>query len=621
MSQDRLKQKALDPNTSAEELNQIAGTNNQLARLVAINPNANGGLLARLFKTGDRETLRSVAANPNTPAKLLFTLAHRFPQEFFANPVVDLLPLENPDFIRGVPYFELLRLLQCPQIPLWFLTAASGRTDGRVLCAVASHPQATEEILSKLIATQNSSVCLQLALRDNLSSDLLRQLTKVKAKGYYSRELTKKIRLAILQHPNNDLDILQQLASDIEYTVRIAARCAIASHPQTNMATIKKLAFDAEPSVKKAVAYRQDLPIELVREMAKDRQIASKGFLLRNSYISSDLLGTLAEDSDLRVQHFVALHPNTDIDTLTKLADNPDVASFVLQSPNLTAKIFEQLLDNNPKLNLALAKHARTRARTLEQIAARSEDVETLIAVVENRKIALLVKNRILSKLAKFPSLSVRQYVAQHRNTPHNILWLWVTSQRYYKLHPFIAKNTNAPAMLLDYLARKFYSRKVGKSLQKNPNTSEATFEHLYSKKRRKILLNERKLVAIAAQNDIDKAIAQKLIIDNYYELRYFLNPLYIDKGRSLITKDTIFQIIKDCSRYDIYLIQKGNLPLETVEFLLKQIAKSYKVGKRKFAARHPKTPTSALEKLAEDSDYGVKEAAMFRLKRRQNSN
>lgn len=69
-----------------------------------------------------------------------------------------------------------------------------------------------------------------------------------------------------------------------------------------------------------------------------------------------------------------------------------------------------------------------------------------------------------------------------------------------------------------------------------------------------------------------------------------------------------------------IYLIQKCDLPLATVEFLLEQIAQSRKADRRKFAARHPETPTSVLEILVEDEDRRVQEAAIFRLQQKQDN-
>lgn len=320
-------------------------------------------------------------------------------------------PIEIPGFINQLDYMDLLRLLKVPNLSEWFLEQALQHKKGKVGFYITRHPNITDKIRAKLIATGDGDSCLYFARQKNLSEPLISQLASVKEfRGFYSapnRETRKKIRLAIANNSKTKLNILKQLA------------------------------FDAEPGVKQAVASRHDLPIELIKEMAKDRQIARKGFLVCNHSLDSDVLDTLAQDSHPKVQQLAALHPNSSEKTLVRLAKNPAIASLELQNPNLTAKIFEQLVSSdNPKLYLALAQHSWTSRETLAKIAAKSEDAATLIAVVENDRTGKKTKREILTRLASFSSRSVRQYVAKNPFTPENILWNWGTSQRYYKLHP-----------------------------------------------------------------------------------------------------------------------------------------------------------------------------------------
>ncbi|MEM7556387.1 MAG: hypothetical protein AAF378_20265 [Cyanobacteria bacterium P01_A01_bin.84] len=630
-----LQKKAVDPNTSSGELAEIAVISEELARLVASNPNANYLLLTKLAKIEDREVQRAITLNPNTPSRILLSLAPQFSEEFFANPVVDLLLLENPAFFVQLNHFDLLRLVKASNAPQWFLAKVLQYRNEQVWFAVAGNPSIADEVKSKLIATQNSKLCLFFSKQKNLSGLLIRQIYQVKIQDSYpsqNREMRKKIRFAIAENPNTELDILQQLAEDIEYIVRIAARRAIASHPQTNLSVIEQLAFDAEPSIKQAVASRHDLPIELIKDMAKDYQIARKGFLVRNRSLDRNVLNTLAQDSHPKVQKLVALHPNTSEKILIRLAKNPAIAIFLLQSPNLTGDIFEQLASsNNPKLYLALAQHSWTSRETLANIAAKSEDAATLIAVVENNQTRKKTKSEILCRLSGFSSRSVRQYVAQHPCTPENILWGWGRFQRYYKLHPFIAKNPGSPIMLLNYLAHKFSSWKVCQGLTTNPNTSEDILSYLCSKEQKQGVLNRRKIEAIAQKHKIPLYILDLLICNGHYLLRGGSSPLEV-KDENDITFESIDKLIKvrkqyykldyyDLDRtYGIYLIKKSDLPLTTIEFLLEQVAQSPKTDQRKFAARHPKTPIAVLETLVKDEDRGVRDAAIFRLQQRRNS-
>ncbi len=546
-------------------------------------------------------------------------------------------PIKLPGFINQLDYMDLLHLLKVPNLSEWFLEQALQHREGRVRFFISQHPNITDKVKAKLIATGDGESCLYFARQKNLSDSLISQLASVEIRGLYlslSREIKKKIRFAIANNPNTKLDILQQLAGDIEYTVRITAKCKIASHPQTSLSIIEQLAFDAEPSIKKAVASRHDLPIELIKEMAKDCQIARKGFLIRNLSFNGYLLDTLAQDSHPKVQQLVALHPNTSEETLISLACNHAIASLVLQNPNLTAEIFEQLASsNNSKLYFALAQHSWTSRETLANIAAKSDDAATLIAIVENNQAGKKTKREILTRLAIFSSRSVRRYVAKNPCTPENILWRWGTSQRYYKLHPFIAKNPSSSTMLLDYLAHKFFSQKVWEGLITNPNTSVDTFNYLCSKERKQKIVNGRKVIAIAKEHKIPSHILKKLIRAKLYSAtRRAWFALDLDDEQQEVAFEIIDKLIKAYRAYcrgfyynrdrsyDIYLIQKCDLPLATVEFLLEQIAQSRQADKRKFAARHPKTPISVLETLIEDEDRGVRDAAIFRLQQRRDN-
>ncbi len=167
-------------------------------------------------------------------------------------------PIEISGFIRQLDYQDLLRLLKVPNLPEWFLEQALQHREGRVWFLISRHPNITDKIKSKLIATQNGDICLYFAQQKNLSDSLICQLAQVEVNDCSSRNraIRKKIRIAISKKNNIKLEILQQLAEDIEYTVKISAKCRIASHPETSLSVIEQLAFDAEPSIKKTVASR-----------------------------------------------------------------------------------------------------------------------------------------------------------------------------------------------------------------------------------------------------------------------------------------------------------------------------------------------------------------------------
>ncbi|MDY7013862.1 MAG: hypothetical protein SVX43_09755 [Cyanobacteriota bacterium] len=82
-------------------------------RQLAQSSSASAKLLQKLSASQDRLVRQSVAANPNTPAKILFELGMEFPEQLLDNPVFSLLPLEYPNLVEALPVMTLLRLLEC----------------------------------------------------------------------------------------------------------------------------------------------------------------------------------------------------------------------------------------------------------------------------------------------------------------------------------------------------------------------------------------------------------------------------------------------------------------------------------------------------------------------------
>ena len=94
MSLEKLKEEAINPQTSLLRLQQIAQTNddnNELAKLIASNPNANNEslemLAIRADKNKDLETQKAIVSNPNTPVECLLKFAYQFPEQLFENPI------------------------------------------------------------------------------------------------------------------------------------------------------------------------------------------------------------------------------------------------------------------------------------------------------------------------------------------------------------------------------------------------------------------------------------------------------------------------------------------------------------------------------------------------------
>lgn len=123
--------KNVDGNLSSiptEPLVQV-GISVKLDRVIALNTNACPELLVRLARSSDKQTLRNVVLNPQTPTVILIELAPRFPGEFFLNPVFDLLLMENPSLLFELPGGVLKNILKRPDCPYSLLHWAARHGD------------------------------------------------------------------------------------------------------------------------------------------------------------------------------------------------------------------------------------------------------------------------------------------------------------------------------------------------------------------------------------------------------------------------------------------------------------------------------------------------------------
>ena len=88
-----------------------------LMLIVAANPATSGETLEKLLVHKDKAIRQAVAGNPNTPVRHLLGLAQEFPGEFLSNPVLPLLTLSQPDFIKGLHTTGWLQLLRHDRVP------------------------------------------------------------------------------------------------------------------------------------------------------------------------------------------------------------------------------------------------------------------------------------------------------------------------------------------------------------------------------------------------------------------------------------------------------------------------------------------------------------------------
>ena len=91
-----------DPAASTESLAALLDKDDATNRLIAKHPKVGAALLEKLSHSSDRTTRALVTANPDTPPSIYLRLGAQFPSEFLANPMLDLLFLENPALLQDL---------------------------------------------------------------------------------------------------------------------------------------------------------------------------------------------------------------------------------------------------------------------------------------------------------------------------------------------------------------------------------------------------------------------------------------------------------------------------------------------------------------------------------------
>lgn len=136
-----------NPSSHSAELSAQVGISVKLDRAIALHANARPELIARLARSSDKQTLRNVVLNPQTPTAILIKLAPKFPGEFFLNPVFDLLLMENPSLLFELPVGVLKNILKRPDCPESFLYWAAKHGDKSHQLALVSRSEVSVELL------------------------------------------------------------------------------------------------------------------------------------------------------------------------------------------------------------------------------------------------------------------------------------------------------------------------------------------------------------------------------------------------------------------------------------------------------------------------------------------
>ena len=507
---------AKDPARGPAELAAATGFFPEVDRAIATRVDCPPGVLATLSHSSDKATRAKVTANANTPAWDYVRLGQQFPKEFIANPLLDLLLLENPALLNEVPTALLVQISKKPECPAGFLIWASSHPDKKVQLSVAMNAKAPAEALERLRESAHPSVresvssaasglaadpemLFREAVRERLAALTPEEVQEAWAKRYIGvpqfRELSLIARLQVADAENHVMPLAGAVAANPNLPVLLSVqllellaqfgdpsvRASVAQNPNTPVAVLK--ALTKVSSARDSVAGNPNTPVALLNALAKDKKWTIRRSVAKKPNTPAALLEALAKDEDSSVRSSVAENPSTPVALLEALAKDKEwyVRSSVAKNPNTPVALLEPLAKDKDKdayVRSSVAENSNTPVALLKALAKdKGWDVRLYVARNPNTSVA------VLEALAKdesvYESRFVRCSVAGNPSTPVASLAA-LAKDNDYDVRVSVAENPNSPAALLEALAKdEYYTVRI--AVASNPNTPETAMMQLAS--------------------------------------------------------------------------------------------------------------------------------------------
>ncbi|MEH1854683.1 MAG: hypothetical protein V7L11_24110 [Nostoc sp.] len=420
------------------------------------------------------EVREAVARNPNTPTEVLLKLGKEFPDAITANPIFNLLLLENPE-----SHFVRLSLARSTTTSESAIAQLSKIEDEEILCAVARNPKTPLHILEQLVENpppfcddyyyddhefDYDHFFTTIVQNPNTSESLLLQLAE---RGI------SNVQMAIAKNPKAPLSLLNTFA-DWRY---FPMHKAIARNPQAPSAILEKLAGENEKEIRDLVKNHPNI---------SETAIAIINFIEGKPGTSIDLLERLASDRRASVRLLVAAHPSTPAKILEKLAQDTDedVPFKAASHPNATSTVIEFFAE------FLVKQRQRVSPINGAKIQQYKESALELLKRSD-------ITPKVLENLLQMNEYVVVDAIALSLKTPPTML-----------------------LALIDYQA-KFVSIDFFRNLAKNPNTSSDGLEKLYLKINQTQHANTISgLGAIAAHPNTPVYLLEQLAVHADYSIR-----------------------------------------------------------------------------------------------------
>ncbi|MBD2206121.1 hypothetical protein H6G33_28350 [Calothrix sp. FACHB-1219] len=508
-----------------------------IAQNSLIDPAKKIELLEDLVKAGERDVLKLIAADLQTPVAILEQIVEQeSPQNKFRFKLRRLLTrnpeADNRESVADFCMDAIRKILAPYQISIdveeWFNLIESyqwttllenytyvGDLQGRYRQDKSFYEQVNEEwkqFLPTISESERQKIINNILEIPDTLVDVVKDDRTVAVALVGNPSLPVPLREKLQKQLTRPLEKLNSYENDCDM------RMALAYNPQVPEAERKEyfqqLLSTNWNDIQETIARNPNTPTEIINQLMT-RPGVGRQAVSRNPNAPASALAELAQDTNSATRNWVAENPGTPINILLQLAKQPlektsnnvaNIRGNIIKNPHLSARERHRIL-------LAIAEEQEiTEAHQL--MARRADSPYALAQVLEkgdrNSKITAARSHKtpiqVLQQLAKDADETVRSVVSENANLPlSNLLELTQDSslnvraglarKRLHKptavevlqhlandesaqIRAQVAANTDTPEELLRKLANDS-NKEVWEALARNPNTPVDILEFL----------------------------------------------------------------------------------------------------------------------------------------------
>ena len=251
--------------------------------------NATDKDLEILIRQENPDICQQVARHPNASPELLKRLFNQYCLDVLANPALELILLENPNFLSDLHNRTNYNCFELEELPSFIYKIAVHHRDFWFRKAIALNSSTPKYILQKLSLDPDIEVRAAVALNENTAVDEMKKLVLAEqSKVIDFIEAISNIREYYFEF--NDLPLffydIAVKAKDSSEDMYNWFCIEIAGNSHTPPHILEELSFSQDAEVRAEVAFNSNTPIHTLEKLALDKSLEVIAALASNENLS-----------------------------------------------------------------------------------------------------------------------------------------------------------------------------------------------------------------------------------------------------------------------------------------------------------------------------------------------